>query len=520
MFKILIINCIIFCSFAKLLAQNTLIKGKISNYAQQPLTLYKCVGDTLIYIDSTQTDINGSFFFLSKQAKTLNFSTLQKINKNYGIYKITLQKDQFFYFLSDIREKNWGDLEIKTIYKPDFFYPIATDSLVVLISSPKKKESGSEVNKLFFEFQHIQQKINIANYFLLQMMRLYPLPDPFHKQLEVEYFSRYKEMSQFVSLFADTIHPSYQKKNGYNLAIKLALAYYQPVLPDWKQPDQWRDSIIALHFFDFFNPSDSFYLQTNILPEKMEFYLQLKTNKKDAYGQPVKDEMLDAKAAQDFLEKTKNNQENFYFCLNYWLKKFKKERLNDAFLYIYDKYGKPLLGDCVSPNTDLNWARDLASVLQGIQIGSVAPDFLIYPIWHDNSNNVIESAIKMHQLQSEYTLILFWASWCQHCTQALPKIKETINNFNSELAKKNKKIATVAVSLDTDKEKLVKYISEQGLQNFINFSEFKGWQSDVVKKYNVYATPTMFLLDSNKKILYKPETVEQLIDNLNILSTN
>src|SRR5690606_7562330 len=101
-------------------------------------------------------------------------------------------------------------IKIKTIYQFSGFYNISTDSLVVL---------QSEDNKRFYKFQHLQQKLNIANYWLLQMMRLYPLPDPFHKQIEEEYFKRYKAMDEFIKSVG---------KQSKTMAAKVALAYYVP----------------------------------------------------------------------------------------------------------------------------------------------------------------------------------------------------------------------------------------------------------------------------------------------------
>src|ERR1019366_5543051 len=183
----------------------------------------------------------------------------------------------------------------------------------------------SEVNKDFCQFQLLQKQLNVANYWLLQMMRLYPLPDPFHKQIEKEYTLRHQALEQFVKK-----QQTGKKANTYSMATKMALAYFQPIDPDWKQPDPWRDSIIAEHNFDFFNPSDSFYLHTNILPEKMDLYIALRMDKRDAYGQKVNDENLVKSAAEDFLINAKANSENFAFCLNYLLKRFNKEHRESA----------------------------------------------------------------------------------------------------------------------------------------------------------------------------------------------
>lgn len=431
------------------------LKGSIKNYYHQPLYLFQCVGDTLLLSDSVLTNEKGSFAFK------------KNLQGSYGMYKVVLGKNQFFYLLLGT-----GSLEICSLYSPGGAYNKATDSLVVL---------QSEENKLFYDFQTLQKRLNVANYWLLQMMRLFPLPDPFHKQIEDEYFSRYKAMDKFIK--------------GKSMTGLIALAYYTPLNPDWKQPDPWRDSIIAEHYFDYFNPSDSFYLRTNILSEKMDLYTDLRTNKRDAYGQPVMDENMIQSAANDFLEKVLPNRENLEFCLNYLLKKLNKKHLDNAFLYLYEKYGKPLSGDCGSSNAPLSWAQAKAGVLKGIQTGSPAPDFKI------------SDKIYLSEIQSEYTLILFWASWCPHCREEVPKIKKAIDGYNQ---KAGAKLVTVAVSLDTDQEVWQKFVTDNNLFSFLNFSEFKSWKSEVVKMYNVYATPTLFLLDRDKKIIARLDDLQQL----------
>jgi alkyl hydroperoxide reductase subunit AhpC len=305
------------------------------------------------------------------------------------------------------------------------------------------------------------------------------------------------------------------KKSPKSLSAKIINAYYQPINPDWKQPDPWRDSIIAAHYFDYFNPADSFYLHTNILPEKMDIFLTLSTNKRDAYGQPVRDEMLAAIAAQEFLEKVKNNKENFEFCLKFLLKELDKEKQFIALLTIYDLYVKPEDSSCEPTNTQFDWIRKKADILKNIQIGSIAPDFEIstvesinYPIGFE------KETLRLSSLQSDYTLLLFWATWCKHCTQVLPEIKKAADEFNMKQETANLKLITVAVSLDTDNAQWRKFVTENNLLSFLNFSELKGWKGKVSKQYNVYATPTMFLLDKDKKIIFQPLTINELILNL------
>ena len=46
--------------------------------------------------------------------------------------------------------------------------------------------------------------------------------------------------------------------------------------------------------------------------------------------------------------------------------------------------------------------------------------------------------------------------------------------------------------------------------NWLNVSDLKGFDSNSADLYNIYATPTMFLLDRDKTILDKPISYREL----------
>lgn len=138
-------------------------------------------------------------------------------------------------------------------------------------------------------------------------------------------------------------------------------------------------------------------------------------------------------------------------------------------------------------------------MLRGVKIGSNAPEI-----------ELEEGKLYLSSLQSDYTLIIFWSSWCPHCTEEIPKIKTYTDSLTEEFKKHKKTLSIVAVSLDTDKESWKNYVTQQNLFTWFNYSELKGWKSEVVKMYNVYATPSMFVLDKDKKIIAKPDSYDEL----------
>ena len=463
-----------------------LLRGTIRNYAGQPITISRCAGDTLVVVDSTRTNEKGEFRF------TADLSGFQNLT---GLCKVKLLDDQFFYLLCD-----GNPLEIKTVFEGSPFANIATDSLVVIVppNSPAGVKKSAEANRQLYRFQRLQQQLNVANYYLLPMMRMYPRIDKFHPQIEAEYLKRYREMDQLVR--------QQIKADPQGMATKIASAFYLPVNPDWKLRDAERDTLIAAHYFDYFNPADPFYLRTNVLPEKMNIWLALHAGAPDKYNQSAPDERLLSAAASGFIEKTFkgtpvwNADDAFNFCLNFYLKKFNKEHREGAFLALYDTWFKTQEGDCGTSAADrFSWARQKAGVLRGVEIGSIAPDFALE-----------ENGMKLSSITDDHILLIFWASWCTHCQKEMPEIKTLLDNSGIRMT-------TIAVSIDTDSTAWEGFVKTKWLTSWIHSSELKGWKGNAPKLYNVYATPTMLLLDKDKRILAKPDDVEQLKQALNQL---
>ena len=97
--------------------------------------------------------------------------------------------------------------------------------------------------------------------------------------------------------------------------------------------------------------------------------------------------------------------------------------------------------------------------------------------------------------------MVFYASWCPHCQTLLPQL--------NELSKKQQGIELLAISLDGKQEDWLKFIEDNNLE-LININDPNGWDGTAASDYYIYATPTMFLLDSEKRIIGKPTSLEEL----------
>lgn len=132
-------------------------------------------------------------------------------------------------------------------------------------------------------------------------------------------------------------------------------------------------------------------------------------------------------------------------------------------------------------------------------LDAVALDF---PIELEVNGKMTKTTLHDLNLADNY-LLIFWNSGCSHCLEQLPEIRKVVDQID---AKKVKVIAyaTQGESEEWDRE-IVKYPS------FIHVIDSGTPRRYMGNEYGVEMTPTYFVLDKNKKIIEKPNTLEELL---------
>ncbi|WP_455169248.1 TlpA family protein disulfide reductase [Aegicerativicinus sediminis] len=130
-------------------------------------------------------------------------------------------------------------------------------------------------------------------------------------------------------------------------------------------------------------------------------------------------------------------------------------------------------------------------------IGAIAPDFKI-----DDTSNGKNLHTTLHNLSgSDYYLLVFWSSGCSHCMSELPILKERIKEFT------NVKVVAFALE-DNDfqwKKTIINY------PDFIHVLGLNKWENETVTQYSIQSTPSFIVLDKEKKIIEKPNEVNDVI---------
>lgn len=148
--------------------------------------------------------------------------------------------------------------------------------------------------------------------------------------------------------------------------------------------------------------------------------------------------------------------------------------------------------------------NDLAAQLESYRamtIGNVAPDFDFKKDIIAHGFEATKQPEKLSDLNSAYTVVVFGSSWCPQCPQDLLHISGLYEKW------KEQSVEVVFVSLDEDADMFKRFA---GMFPFISICDYGKWESPVVKSYHVFATPTFYLLNNERKIILRPHSVTQL----------
>lgn len=135
-------------------------------------------------------------------------------------------------------------------------------------------------------------------------------------------------------------------------------------------------------------------------------------------------------------------------------------------------------------------------------VGEIAPDFTLLTPEGDS--------LSLHSLKAKVKILDFWASWCGPCRAENPKVVAIYNKY------KNKGLEIISVSLDDKREAWVEAIRKDGM-TWKHVSDLKGWQSIAAQLYKISSVPSIFVLDSENRIVgsyLRGQRVEECIAGL------
>ncbi len=131
-------------------------------------------------------------------------------------------------------------------------------------------------------------------------------------------------------------------------------------------------------------------------------------------------------------------------------------------------------------------AAELAK-MQEIAIGAIAPNF--------SAPLADGGVLSLHETKAKVKIVNFWASWCQPCRN------ENVNLLKIYKRYRPRGLEIISVSIDDNKQAWLTAIGQDG-SDWKNVSDLKQ-PSEIASEYMITATPTIFILDEENRIVAK-----------------
>ncbi len=181
-----------------------------------------------------------------------------------------------------------------------------------------------------------------------------------------------------------------------------------------------------------------------------------------------------------------------------------------VFLHIYQNFFAK--GDTVLLNeASKKSLRDRAYSLMANQLGLSAPILVL--------NDLQDKKFALHNMKAPYTFVAFWDPTCGHCKVEIPKLdsiyKASWKTLNVKVLSVNINPKEITAWKNFIKEHQLEdwqhgYQTEEDLNKEIR----EGKPTAIRQLYDVFKTPTFYLLDKDKKIVAKNLSLEQFNDFL------
>ncbi len=270
-------------------------------------------------------------------------------------------------------------------------------------------------------------------------------------------------------------------------AVRIMNAFRAPIIPG-EIAHQERIDTLKKCFFDQAPIDDPMLLYAPVYTFKLIDYLSL--YKVDTLTKNMQEEAF-MEAVDWIMLNVSREEELRGFVVEFLLEGFELLQMERVQMHLADHY---LDEACESDIVELVLSR--MEGYKKMTSGQQAPEFII--------RDVEGKDHQLSELGHKYVLVLFWSSTCEGCRELLPELHDwylTENTYDLEV---------VAISIDTSVANF-EYLYKLLKPSWITSHDPLGWYGKVSSDYQVYATPSLFLLDSERTILARPGSFRQFL---------
>ncbi|MFK7807874.1 MAG: redoxin family protein [Saprospiraceae bacterium] len=436
------------------------IDVEVKNFPEKEAYLAYYYGDKPYIKDTVVVDPNGRFTFQGEESL------------DGGIYLIVLPPDNQFVqiFISEGEQR----------------FSVKADNVDL---NGSIEVEGSPDNKLFYDYMaFLSGKIKEKE----RLMGEKEKADEAGKKAVDE---KLEQMDVAVKAYHNNIITKHPK----TLTAAFVSNRVDPELPEFEGTDEEiqiaRWHYVKDHYFDNFDMTDERLVHAPFFFQRVNQYIEKLT---------VQHPDSLTKGIDTILKQVQPAEETFKFYLVHFLNKYAKSKIvgmDAVYVHLVENYYEKGLAPWTEKE-QLDKIIKNGKTLKPILIGKTAPNISV--------QKEDKTPISLHDVKSDFTVMIFWAPDCGHCKKSMPKLIEFYDKF------KDRSVEIFAVcSKVTDKvPECWKFIDErEDMKQWINVVD-PYLKSRYKQIYDVRTTPQIFVLDENKKILSKRIGVEQLEDVL------
>lgn len=319
---------------------------------------------------------------------------------------------------------------------------------------------------------------------------------------------KYNEYNEELNNFRNDL----VKNNPESMMAVLLSAMKDAEVPN-KKPVTSKDSMdnyyyYKAHYWDGITFMDERVIRTPFFQPKLErYYREIVPQASDSIIKDLDYKLLLARSAPEM----------YKFLLNWFTDEYINPKYmgQDAvFVHLFNKYHSKGLSPWLNEKQMETISRRAYMQMSNL-IGETAANL-----------QLVDSMGKVQTLydqKAEFTVVVFWDPNCGHCKQEIPRIDSI---YQATWKKQSVKI--YAVNTENDKTAWVNYIKEHKLNGWVNVYQTKKMQDEEKQSqapsykqlFDVIQTPTLYLLDKDKRIIGKKLTWQQLNDLMQVKMKN
>jgi thiol-disulfide isomerase/thioredoxin len=293
------------------------------------------------------------------------------------------------------------------------------------------------------------------------------------------------------------------KENNGNLLSTLVKALLPIDIPEFTvpmglaNPDsvKWIRSYLynKNHYFDNVDLADEKLLRTPILYSRLNtFFTTVVIQAPDSINKEI----------DKLIAKCRNNYKVYQFVAVYLFNHFRESEImgHDAVMV--------KIADDIYLSGKADWVTKEFKADLKKQIDLIRPNLIGKKAENIVMDSYKQIFVSLYDVEKDFTILYFWEPDCGHCKESTPKLKAYYDK------PKDYSVEVFAVCTTSDKPKWTKYIEDYKLTWINGWDPLRSSHFDFY--YNIQSTPTVYILDRNKKIIAKKLSVEEIgpfIDN-------